>query len=167
MRTVVRGSPDAATVAKGIAMSLTDICSRAPITIAADASLAEAAQRMRARHVGFLVVTADGTPGRPLGVLTDRDIVVEVVSEGVDPTTLTAGDAMTADPLTVGVEATPEQVLAQMRAFGVRRAPVTDAAGDVVGVIALDDLIDWIAAALGNVAAVVRHEQHLERQLRA
>ncbi|MBS0374779.1 MAG: CBS domain-containing protein [Proteobacteria bacterium] len=148
-------------------MSLIDICSRAPITIAADASLAEAAQWMRERHVGFLVVTADGTPGRPLGVLTDRDIVLEVVSEGVDPTSVTAADAMTADPLTVGIESTPEQVLAQMRAFGVRRAPVTDASGAVVGVVALDDLIDWIASALGSVAAVVRQEQHLERQLRA
>jgi CBS domain-containing protein len=148
-------------------MSLTDLCSRTPVTIAADASLAEAAQRMRARHVGFLVVTADGAPGRPLGVLTDRDIVIEVVSEGVDPTSVTAADAMTADPLTVGIDATPEQVLAQMRAFGVRRAPVTDAAGTVVGVVALDDLIDWIATALGSIAAVVRHEQHLERQFRA
>jgi CBS domain-containing protein len=148
-------------------MSLADLCTRSPVTIAADASLVEAAQMMRIRHVGFLVVTADGGDGRPLGVLTDRDIVVEVVSEGVDPTTIAVADAMTREPLLVSFDTSPEQVLAQMRAFGVRRAPVVDALGQLVGVVALDDLLDWLAGAIGNAAAVVRHEQRVERQLRA
>jgi CBS domain-containing protein len=148
-------------------MSLADLCNRNPVTVAADASLVEAAQLMRTRHVGFLVVTPDGGSGPPIGVLTDRDIVVEVVSEAVDPTTVTAADAMTREPLMVGFDASPEQVLAQMRAFGVRRAPVVDATGQLVGVVALDDLLDWLAAAIGNAAAVVRHEQRVERQLRA
>jgi CBS domain-containing protein len=148
-------------------MSLADLCTRSPVTIAADASLVEAAQVMRARHVGFLVVTADGGDGRPLGVLTDREIVVEVVSEGVDPTTVTVADAMTREPLLVSFDTSPEQVLAQLRAFGVRRAPVVDAAGRLVGVVALDDLLDWLAGAIGSAAAVVRHEQRVERQLRA
>ena len=148
-------------------MSLADLCTRSPVTIAADASLVEAAQTMRARHVGFLVVTADGGGGPPLGVLTDRDIVVEVVSEGVDPTSVTVDDAMTREPLLVSFDTSPEQVLAQMRAFGVRRAPVVDALGPLVGVVALDDLLAWLAGAIGNAAAVVRHEQRVERQLRA
>ncbi len=148
-------------------MSLADLCNRQPVLIAADASLVEAAQLMRARHVGFLVVTPDGLGGPPLGVLTDRDIVVEVVSGGVDPTSVSAADAMTRDPLTVAFDASPEQVLAQMRAFGVRRAPVVGARGELVGVIALDDLLDWLADAMGNAAAVVRHEQRVERQIRA
>jgi CBS domain-containing protein len=148
-------------------MSLADLSNRNPVTIAAEASLVEAAQLMRARHVGFLVVTPDGHEGPPIGVLTDRDIVLEVVSEGVDPMSVTAADAMTRDPLTVGIDASPEQVLAQMRAFGVRRAPVVDATGCLVGVVALDDILDWIADAIGNAAAVVRHEQRVERQMRA
>ncbi len=148
-------------------MSLTDLCTRNPVTIAADASLVEAAQAMRARHVGLLVVTADGSGGPPLGVLTDRDIVVEVVSEGVDPTTVSVADAMTREPLLVAVDSTPEQVLGQLRAFGVRRAPVVNAAGLLVGVIALDDLLDWLADAIGSAAATVRHEQQVERALRA
>ena len=148
-------------------MSVVDLCNRSPVTIAADASLVEAAQLMRARHVGFLVVTPDGGRGLPVGVLTDRDIVIEVVSEGVDPTHVCVADAMSREPLLVGADASAEQVLAQMRAFGVRRAPVTDAAGMLVGVVALDDLLDWLAGAIGNAAAIVRHEQHVERQLRA
>ncbi|HUO81080.1 MAG TPA: CBS domain-containing protein [Steroidobacteraceae bacterium] len=148
-------------------MSLTDLCNRSPVTIAAEASLVEAAQLMRARHVGFLVVTPDGLEGPPIGVLTDRDIVVEVVGEAVDPASVTAADAMTREPLVVGIDSSPEQVLAQMRAFGVRRAPVVDATGCLIGVVALDDILDWLADAIGNAAAVVRHEQHLERQLRS
>ncbi len=148
-------------------MSLADLCNRSPVTIAADASLVEAAQMMRGRHVGLLVVTPDGGFGPPIGVLTDRDIVVEVISEGVDPTSVTVADAMTRQPLVVEFGASPEQVLAQMRAFGVRRAPVVDPRGDLVGVIALDDILDWLAAAIGNAAAVVRHEQRVEQQLRA
>jgi CBS domain-containing protein len=148
-------------------MSLADLCSRSPVTIAADASLVAAAQSMRARHVGLLVVTPDGGAGPPIGVLTDRDIVIEVVSEGVDPTSVTVADAMTRQPLIVEFGATPEQVLAQMRAFGVRRAPVVDPSGDLVGLIALDDLLEWLAGAIGSAAAVVRHEQRVERQLRA
>jgi CBS domain-containing protein len=148
-------------------MSLADLCNRSPVIIAADASLVEAAQLMRSRHVGFLVVTPDGNAGPPIGVLTDRDIVIEVVSEGVDPTSVTAADAMTRDPLVVDFGTSPEQVLAQMRAFGVRRAPVIDASGQLVGVVALDDVLDWLADAIGNAAAVVRHEQRVERQLRS
>lgn len=148
-------------------MSLTDLCNRSPVTIAADASLVEAAQLMRARHVGFLVVTSDGGAGPPIGVLTDRDIVVEVVSEGVDPTSVAVVDAMTRDPLLVAIDASAEQVLAQMRGFGVRRAPVVDPSGCLVGVVALDDILDWLAGAIGNAAAVVRHEQRVERELRA
>lgn len=147
-------------------MSLADLCNRSPVTIAADASLVDAAQLMRNRHVGFLIVTPDGGEGPPIGVLTDRDIVIEVISKGVDPTTVRASDAMTREPLVVSMEASPEQVLAQMRAFGVRRAPVIDPAGRLVGVVALDDLLDWLADAIGNAAAVVRHEQRVERQLR-
>ena len=148
-------------------MTLTDLYNRSPVVIAPDASLVEAAQLMRTRHVGFLVVTPDGREGPPIGVLTDRDIVVEVVSKGVDAATVTVADAMTREPLVVAASASPEQVLAQMRAFGVRRAPVIDATGQVAGVVALDDLLDWLADAIGNAAAVVRHEQRVERQLRA
>lgn len=149
-------------------MIVGDICGREPITIAPGADLVDAAQRMRAHHVGFLVVTADGRPlGGPIGVLTDRDLVIEVVSRNVDPTSVTVEDAMTRDPLVIGSGARPEDALRQMRAFGVRRAPVVGESGGLVGVLALDDLLDWLATALADAAGLVRHEQRIERQLRA
>jgi len=149
-------------------MIVGDLCSRDVVTVAAKAGLVEAAQTMRTRHVGFLVVTDDGAVnGIPVGVLTDRDVVIEVVSKGIDPLDLTAGDVMSRDPLVVAVDARPEHALKQMRIFGVRRTPITDAQGRLVGVLALDDLLDWLAGTLADAAGVVRREQRLERQLRA
>jgi CBS domain-containing protein len=149
-------------------MIVGDLCSRDVVTVAAATGLVEAALAMRTRHVGFLVVTGDGAAnGIPSGVLTDRDVVVEVVSKGIDPLSLTAGDVMSRDPLVISVDARPEHALKQMRIFGVRRTPVTDAQGRLVGVLALDDLLDWLAGTLADAAGVVRREQRLERQLRA
>ena len=149
-------------------MIVGDLCSRDVATVAAATGLVEAAQTMRSRHVGFLVVTPDGAAnGIPVGVLTDRDVVIEVVSKGVDPLSLTAGDVMTRDPLVIAADARPEHALKQMRIFGVRRTPVSDAQGRLVGVLALDDLLDWLAGTLADAAGVVRREQRLERQLRA
>jgi len=149
-------------------MIVGDLCSRDVVAIAAATGLVEAAQTMRSRHVGFLVVTADGAAGgSPVGVLTDRDVVVEVVSKGIDPRSLTARDVMSGDPLVIGMEARPEHALKQMRIFGVRRTPVTDAQGHLVGVLALDDLLEWLAGTLADAAGVVRRELRMERQLRA
>jgi CBS domain-containing protein len=149
-------------------MYVGDLCSRDVVTVAAATGLVEVAQIMRTRHVGFLVVTADGAAnGIPGGVLTDRDVVVEVVSKGIDPLSLTAGDVMSRDPLVIAADARPEHALKQMRIFGVRRTPVTNAQGRLVGVLALDDLLDWLAGTLADAAGVVRREQRLERQLRA
>jgi len=149
-------------------MIVGDLCSRDVATVAAATGLVEAALAMRTRHVGFLVVTDDGAVnGIPVGVLTDRDVVVEVVSKGIDPLSLTTGDVMSRDPLVIAVDARPEHALKQMRIFGVRRTPVTDAQGRLVGVLALDDLLDWLAGTLADAAGVVRREQRLERQLRA
>jgi predicted transcriptional regulator len=149
-------------------MLVGEISNRAVIVIAADADLVTAAQLMRTQHVGFLVVTPDGAErGTPVGVLTDRDIVIEVVSKGVDPLQLKVADAMSRDPLVIGVDARPEHALRQVRAFGVRRTPVVDAAGRLVGVLALDDLLEWLAGALADAAGIVRREQRIERQMRA
>ncbi|HXQ32321.1 MAG TPA: CBS domain-containing protein [Steroidobacteraceae bacterium] len=149
-------------------MLVGEICNRNAVVVASDADLVTAAQLMRTQHVGFLVVTAGGAErSTPLGVLTDRDIVVEVVSKGVDPLQLKVEDAMSRDPLVISVEARPEHALRQMRTFGVRRTPVVDASGRLIGVLALDDLLDWLAGALSDAAGIVRRGQRIERQMRA
>jgi CBS domain-containing protein len=149
-------------------MLVGELCNRKAVTVGPHVDLVNAAQLMRNHHVGFLVVTEDGSDlSKPIGVLTDRDIVIEVVAEGVDPLQLNVGDAMSREPLVMGADARPEHALAQMRAFGVRRTPVVDTKGLLTGVLALDDLLEWLAGALSDAAGLVHHEQRIERQLRA
>jgi len=136
-------------------------------TIRADQGVAEAAALMRQEHVGdLIVVERRGSANVPIGILTDRDIVVGVVAKRVAPDDLTVGDAMTRDLLTVREDASLEFTLREMRRYGVRRAPVVRANGDLVGVIALDDLIQHLAVQLSRLADLIRLEQDAELRAR-
>jgi len=136
-------------------------------TIAAGRDIAEAAVLMRQEHVGDLVVVERrGSENVPVGILTDRDIVVGVVAQGVSANSVTVGDSMTRDPLTVREDASLEFALREMRRRGVRRAPVVRANGDLVGVIAVDDLIQHLAVQLTGLADLIRLEQDTEQRTR-
>src|SRR6516164_5631743 len=109
------------------AMNIGQLCNRNPITVRRSAELIEAAQLMRANHIGYLVVVdadiADQLP-RPAGVITDRDIVISVIARETDPRTLHVGDVMTPSPVTVGAAEPVDRALREMRRTGVRRMPV-------------------------------------------
>lgn len=145
------------------------ICRRPVVTVRASDDLVAAAQQMREHHVGYLIV-AELEPAsrrlRPVGVITDRDIVVAVVAKDVEPGILAVGDVMTADPVVVRDDASLSTVIAEMRAIGVRRMPVVDAEGMLVGVVSLDDILEMLAEELGNIAGSIRHGQRLESTLR-
>ena len=141
-------------------MEVGGLCRYRPVTIGPRADLVDAARLMRECHVGFLVVT-DGAG--PLGVLTDRDIVIEAVAGDVPLHEVTVRDAMTADPVTLAASTPLEEALDSLRLAGVRRAPVVDDGGRVVGVLSIDDVLDHIALQLGAVAGSLRHEQAIER----
>jgi len=150
-------------------MNVGNICQRKTITIDQRAELIAAARLMRDRHVGFLVVVGHD-PGtdlsRPVGVLTDRDLVVTVLAKETDPKTLRAGDVMTLNPVTVGESDSVERALQEMRHSGVRRVPVTGSRGELVGVLSLDDLLQFLAGQIQNVAGAVRNERRIEGALR-
>lgn len=141
-------------------MDVAGLCRYRVVSIGPGADLVDAARLMRERHVGLLVVS-DGGP--PLGVITDRDIVLEAVAAGIDPHSLTVGDAMTRDPVTLTADTPLEEALDSLRIAGVRRAPVADAGGRLVGVLSIDDVVDHLALQLGAVAGSLRHEQAIER----
>ena len=132
-------------------------------TIEAREGVVEAANRMRAEHVGDLVVIEyrDGY-AVPVGIITDRDIVVGVVARRVTPDDVTVGDAMTRKPLTVPADASLEFALREMRRRGVRRAPVVGAGGELVGILTMDDVIAHLAHQFGRIADVIRLEQDAE-----
>lgn len=136
-------------------------------TIRADEAVAQAALQMRQEHVGDLVVVERrGSASIPIGILTDRDIVVGVVAKGVTADSVTVGDAMTRNPLTVREDTSLEFALREMRRHGVRRAPVVRANGDLVGVISIDDVVQHLAVQLGRIADLIRLEQDAELRTR-
>ncbi|HEY5622275.1 MAG TPA: CBS domain-containing protein, partial [Gammaproteobacteria bacterium] len=127
----------------------------------------QAAQLMRDEHVGDLIVI-ETREGRtvPIGVVTDRDIVVEVVAKGVDPTDVTVGDAMSSDLLSVHEDNGIEYALREMQRMGVRRVPVVNEKGALTGVLAIDDVLEHLALELTRIAGAIRIERDKEIQSR-
>jgi len=148
-------------------MTVNLICNHNVATATASDGMVEAATRMREQHVGnLIVVERRGSMNVPIGILTDRDIVVGVVAKRVSPDSLTVGDAMTRDLLTVREDDGVEFALREMRRRGVRRAPVVGKRGELVGVVSLDDVVQHFAAQLGRLADAIRVEQDVEVQTR-
>lgn len=141
------------------------------VSVTPDTSVSEAAQTMLDRTVGSVLVTDDD--GSLVGVVTDRDIAVELVAqdgsssltqEDVTLETLTAQDVMTTDPLSVEADAKIQRVLRTMNDTYVRRIPVVDD-DRVVGIITFDDLVlhlagecTHVSAQLDSLAEVIRAE---------
>ena len=148
-------------------MTVNTICNPNVATVGAGEGVVDAAALMRKEHVGdLIVIERRGSANVPIGILTDRDIVVGVVAKRVSPDSVTVGDAMTRELLTVREDASLEFALREMRRYGVRRAPVVRANGDLVGVIALDDVIQHLAVQLSRLADVIRLEQDAETHAR-
>jgi len=151
-------------------MKVGNICKRNVVTALPTDDLTKAAQLMRSEHVGYIVVVEpeieDGS-FRPIGVLTDRDIVIEVVAADGDPKALTIADVMTAKPVAIADSAPLATALAEMRRIGVRRLPVVGHRGQLVGIVSLDDVINSVASELMDVAGSIRNEQRIEGALRS
>jgi CBS domain-containing protein len=148
-------------------MKVGEICNREVVVIDREAAILEAAQLMRRHHVGDVVVTEErGGTRVPVGILTDRDIVVELLAEQVPLEAVSVGDAMSSELLTVSEEEEVMDVLQRMRGRGVRRAPVVDRSGALAGILAVDDMIDLIAEQLSDLVKLIGNEQQRELQRR-
>jgi CBS domain-containing protein len=121
-----------------------------------DESTTVAAQRMHARNVGMLVVV--DKEQRPLGVVTDRDLVVRVLAESRDPSETTLGEVMNRLPHTANEEMPIEEALGIMRFGPYRRLPVVNREGRLVGILSLDDIIDLLAEEFGEIGKLLRKE---------
>lgn len=150
-------------------MNVGDLCQRNAISVRAFDDLTSAAQVMREKHVGYLVVVdpsvREGT-FKPAGVLTDRDIVVAVVAREANTSALRVGDVMTREPVVAQEDESLGGALKKMRKIGVRRLPVVGKYEELVGVISLDDIIDALVGELQDVAGAIRSEQLVEHSLR-
>jgi predicted transcriptional regulator len=149
-------------------MKVGDVCRKAVVTVDDTMDLTQAAQVMRTHHVGFLIVHRAGDElRRPIGEHTDRDIVIGVVAKQVDPAALTVNDLMTPQPLVAQESEELADVLQGMRNAGIRRVPVVDARGALIGVIAIDDVFEIITNFMCDITGSVKNEQRQERRVRA
>ncbi len=137
-----RGDPDGGRQRGGCASDRVcawQIMTEDPTTVTADTTLAVAAQLMRELDVGVIPVVDDDEGGRLVGVITDRDMVVRALADGKDGEA-TVGDHMTAEVTSVTPGDSVHDVLDVMKHERVRRVPVTDADGRLVGIISQADL---------------------------
>jgi len=137
-------------------VSIGRICEREVDTASAEESVQAAAQRMGTRHVGTLIVVDE--QHTPVGVVTDRDIAIRVVAQGRDPHRTSVGEVMSADVLTIPQEIEVEKALTLMRAKTVRRLPVVDEQGHLVGVVSLDDILTLLAREFRELSQLLSEE---------
>jgi CBS domain-containing protein len=136
-------------------MSAGDICRRDVDTANYAESALDAARRMRDRQVGSVVIVDDG---RPVGILTDRDLTVRVLAAGLDPQETRVSEVMTPSPTTIGEDDTIATALGSMRAGRFRRLPVVGSDGRQLGIVALDDVLLVVAEELGEIGPLLRRE---------
>jgi CBS domain-containing protein len=144
------------------------VCVRKVVTVSAAANVAEAAVLMREHHIGTIVVTdaRDGTVV-PVGILTDRDIVVETVASGLDPETVKVGEIAQRRLVTVTSDTSCSQVVREMAINGVRRLPVVNADGTLGGIVSLDDVLIELVTPLVAVGDLVARERRFEAAVRS
>ncbi|WP_114810553.1 CBS domain-containing protein [Paraburkholderia kururiensis] len=148
-------------------MNAATICTRDVVTCRQDTTVLEAARLMRNHHVGDLVVVEESASGRmPLGVITDRDIVLSVVAKEVDPAKLFVSEMMST-PVVSAYEWEDEwQLLRRMRLHGIRRMPVLGDADELIGIVAFDDLLEAASGFLSELWLLTGRQSHFEEKHR-
>jgi CBS domain-containing protein len=136
-------------------MSVGRICSRDVDTVHFDESVLESARRMRDRQVGTVVVVDNM---RPVGILTDRDLTVRVLAAGLDAKVTRVSEVMTPSPTTIGEDDSIETAVGYMRAGRFRRLPVVGRDGRVIGILALDDVLELVADELADIGQLLKRE---------
>jgi CBS domain-containing protein len=144
-------------------MPISEICNREVVIVQRGTTVQEAAQLMRQHHVGDVVVVEDrGDVKVPIGIVTDRDLVVEIMAPAIAQKILTVGDLLVSGLASVRENAGVSETIEYMRAKGVRRVPVVDRNGGLVGILTLDDLLELLSEELLSLARLVRNEQKKE-----
>jgi CBS domain-containing protein len=148
-------------------MHIGDICTVHTVYCTREETVQGAALLMRKYHVGDLVVIDSGGAGSaPVGIITDRDIVVSVIAPGLDPASLLVGDIMSEELLVAGDTDDVYETIERMRLHGVRRLPVVDASGNLSGIVSADDLLEFLAEEMGELSRISAWQQAHEKRVR-
>jgi CBS domain-containing protein len=147
-------------------MNVGEICSRNVIHIAPHNSVLDVARIMREQHVDSVVVVdyLDGEI-RPQGMITDRDLVHEVLAAQIDPTVVTAEDILTSELICVTETHNVTDALKYMRYYGVRKAPVVNIEGVLVGLFSIEDSLSTLSEEFSEIVKLLSSELNNERQI--
>lgn len=149
-------------------ISIGEICNKDVEFVTPETTVLRAAQLMRELHVGDLVIVDEDDGIRlPVGIVTDRDIVVAAVASELDLRTLVVGDLSMYPLVTVGADLSVQEVVAEMHRAGVRRVPVVSGTGSLVGIVTFDDLVRHIAGTLVELAQLPLRQRSAEKELRS
>jgi CBS domain-containing protein len=148
-------------------MKAAKLCKHPVVIGHRDMTIKEAAALMRAEHVGALVIVDGGNDSQPVGMLTDRDIVVGGVALGLDLDVITAEMLMADNLVVVRASDTTDQVFSKMRVHGTRRMPVVGNDGALVGIVTMDDLIEEIGKELTTLGKSATNAGARESKRRA
>lgn len=148
-------------------MTVGSLCNRQVIVIQREETVLGAAKLMRQYHVGAVIVTEKQNNRQvPVGIVTDRDLVVEILATELDETVITVGDIMATEIFTINESMPTHEAIEFMRRKTVRRLPVVDNSGELVGILTLDDALGVLSQELLDLAKLVRYEQRKEERHR-
>ena len=144
-------------------MAIGFYCNREVVITGPEAMVYEAAQLMRKHHVGTLIV-AEHENGltRPLGIVTDRDLVLGVMAPGLKPELILVSDIMADKLHTVREDESMIETIRIMRGHGIRRIPVVDLQGTLQGIVSLDDLVVLLAEEMEELSKLIATQKARE-----
>lgn len=138
-------------------MSVGRICCREVQLAAADETVVAAARRIGEERVGTLLVLNEAK--EPIGLITDRDLVLRVIATGKDPQTTHVEEIMTRAPKVIREDTPIEAALGLMRTGSFRRLPVVNQLGELVGILSLDDVLALLAEEFAYIGSVVEQRK--------
>ena len=148
-------------------MRVGEYCNREVVVVEQEDSVTRAAQIMREYHVGDVVIVRSQQGKQiPLGILTDRDIALEIVAKASDAETVSAGDAMSYELTTVNEDDDLMHAIEIMSDKGIRRLPVVDLDETLVGILTVDDVLDLFSEVFIDIVHLVDRQRRLEASTR-
>jgi CBS domain-containing protein len=154
-------------LARSVPMSISECCKLDVVCCDPELSLPDTAALMRKNHVGDVVVVESRAGMRmPVGIVTDRDIVMETMALDLDAALFTAGDIMNTPLVTVKETEGFVETLRLMRSNGIRRMPVVTESGTLYGIVTADDIVRALALELSLVTEAMSGQTARERHLR-
>lgn len=136
-------------------MSLGNLCRREVVVVNQGTPIKEAVKFMEEKNIGSVIVVGSG---KPLGIATDRDILLRVVNKGLDPEKSSVDDVMTREIVTLKEGMGLFEALEQVKGKGIRRFPIVDARGNLKGIMTLDDIIYLLGKEMADVASIIERE---------